>query len=115
MFTNREDLAWVAGFFDGEGSFSLRKQCGKYSARMAVAQVDPEVLEKCRRVTGLGKVYGPYQFKSRAGSKCQPIYIWQATAFESVQALLAMLWAWLGTKKREQARRVLQLHGKIHD
>ena len=112
MFTNREDLAWAAGFFDGEGCFYARKQHGKYYATMETDQVDPEVLAKCQRITGLGKVKGPYK---QGNVKHQDQWRWQTLGFAHTQALVAMLWTWLGTKKRNQATRVLQLHGKPHE
>ena len=115
MFSNREELAWVAGFFDGEGCCTFKTNGNKngYERKYAiitVSQVDPEVLEKCRRITGLGQVGGQYKPKQ---PNCQPSYRWRIQKFEEVQACIAMIWEWLGTKKREQAKRVLSLHGKL--
>ena len=115
MERKREDLAWVAGFFDGEGCITPRKYHPKsggpstYYAQMCTVQNSLEVLEKCKRVTGIGHISGPQQ---KLFLKGKTRYQWQANGFEQIQALLAMMWEWLGTKKREQAIRVLALHGQ---
>ena len=56
-----EDVAWCAGFFEGEGhiSFTVRKRDNASWLSIAVAQVHREPLDKFAEVLG-GKVYGPY-------------------------------------------------------
>lgn len=111
MFTNREDLAWVSGFFDGEGCFTIRQnKYGKQYAMVTVSQVHREVLEKCQRITGLGTIGGPYQAKQ---PNRQPSYRWRMYNFEQVQALLAMMWPWLGSVKRKQAVYTLNRDGSF--
>jgi len=53
-------------------------------------------------VVEVGRTYGPY---TRSGVK--PLYCWQAYTFEHVQALVAMLWPWLGERRRKRAVEVL--------
>jgi hypothetical protein len=99
---NREELAWAAGFFDGEGSTSLRQIKGGYSGlTLDIGQKDREVLDRFQAaVGGLGKVYfNP----SRPASP----YSFTTGRFETIQAILAMLWPFLGTLKRAQAFRAL--------
>lgn len=102
---NREDLAWAAGFFDGEGSTSAIKRTwgnpprSKSYVRMSIRQkaVNREVLDKFCRITGLGKV------GSSVETACGPMHHWYLQRYEHCQALLAMLWPWLGTAKKQQA------------
>lgn len=105
---NIHELAWSAGFFDGEGSTTLAKgegkggpflhlsvtQCGKYAKHQLIR------LQKA--LQGIGQIYGPYQ---RANRKEE--YYWKATSFEHAQAAVAMLWRFLGPQKREQAKEAL--------
>jgi hypothetical protein len=102
----REDLAWLAGFFDGEGCCRSYVNHGRYSIQISVTQAHPEVLERCKRITGLGSVVGPYPTKNK------PLYYWRIYGFEKVQAVIALMWDWLGTQKREQAEEALSLEGK---
>lgn len=108
MHINREDLAWAAGFFDGEGSTLLTKNHGKYYARLSVTQCHQEVLQKFQRIVNLGQIAGPHVMKQ---SQRKDMYYWYVCGFEQTQAVIAFLWEWLGTEKREQAKRVLALHG----
>lgn len=54
------DLAWAAGFFDGEGSVNIKSQGKTVVLSVHVAQVDRRPLDKLVRCFG-GKVYGPYK------------------------------------------------------
>jgi hypothetical protein len=97
---DREELAWAAGFFDGEGCFSFTTKAGYGAA--AIGQVDRAPLERFQAaVGGLGKIYGPY-FKIYPGRGIGAKY-----RREHVQAVVAMLWFKLGPSKKEQATRVL--------
>lgn len=96
----REQLAWAAGFYDGEGCCSFSN--GKRAYRVSIVQIDPEVLLKFQAaVLGIGTLQGPYKTASMGNSRPR----WQYTATGAdAQAVIAMLWPWLGTVKREQAR-----------
>jgi hypothetical protein len=106
MFTTREDLSWAAGIVDGEGCFSTNKTRIHFSVAQSSRDGIPEILLKLKRVTGLGRIYGPFKDKR---TNRQPNYQWQVDGPEKVQAFLAMVWEWLGTIKREQAVHVLQV------
>ncbi len=54
-------LDWVAGFFDGEGSVGLWKNNTAKRLRAAIAQNDRKLLDEVVRITGLGRVNGPYK------------------------------------------------------
>ena len=51
----------------------------------------------------MGKIYGPYETKATDGYTRKPHYFFRAHGNERVQAILAMLWPWLGSTKRRQA------------
>ncbi len=97
---DREALAWAAGFFDGEGSTYLDPR-----PRLQVVQNDDEVLLRfAAAIGGLGKLGGGTKVYGRAK---KPIYTHRVTGWRDVQAVVAMLWPFLSTQKREQAVRVL--------
>lgn len=99
----REELAWAAGFFDGEGCTSAQK----YTATLSIAQkaTNAEVIHRFRAAVGFGKIYGPYTNSAKSSDISIRYHV---TSFEQVQAVIAMLWAWLGTAKKAQYIRVLQ-------
>jgi hypothetical protein len=98
---NREELAWAAGFFDGEGYVGGEQQEGR-SVRLViqVAQADPRPLERLCAALG-GNVHGPYERGNR------PYWVLVIGTFEQAQNAVALLWGWLSEPKRDQVRRAM--------
>lgn len=98
---DREELAWAAGFFDGEGHVrcSLVQEKQYPLLRVEVAQRDPQVLERFQRVIGCGRIYAI----NRKPPK-NSYYNWHVGRFEHAQAVIALLWTWLSPVKRKQAK-----------
>jgi hypothetical protein len=84
------DVAWAAGFFDGEG-WTNRSGRG-VQARINQAGVDgvPEVLSKFQRIIGVGRIRGPTVKDGR-----KPIYWWEATSRPDVRHLADSIGPWL--------------------
>lgn len=108
------EVAWAAGFFDGEGSvFVTRKRNVKRTGReglvdvntvgISVCQVDRRPLDRFRAVVGGPNVRGPYKPKTANSNE---YYRWQAEGRPSVHRVLVILWPYLSEPKKEQARRV---------
>ncbi len=99
---DREQLAWAAGFFDGEGHTNTKT---RKNPSLSIAQVDVRLLQRFQRaVLDLGHINGPYKYTPRQ----QPHYQWNTHKREHVQAVIVMLWEWLGQYKRDQAMKALQ-------
>lgn len=103
------ELAWVAGFFDGEGYIGANGVPGRRTIEISIAQASagelPTTLSRVARVMGVGSLRGPRMLPN-PWSKL-PQYVWCANAFEDVQVATATLWRWLGPVKRAQAREAL--------
>lgn len=103
-------LAWAAGFADGEGCFSRNSAVLK-QPKFIVGQKDPELLFKLHGILGVGKVYGPYRRHDArlpdGRITWREMSEYSVATFEGVQAVLAMLWPWLGETKRRRAIEVL--------
>ena len=104
---NTHELAWAAGFFDGEGHSgnvsSTRRDDGLTTKRfyISVTQIDLAVLERFRvAVDGRSRVYGPYQAKGPR----KPYWVFQTSSFQDSQQIIAKLWKWLSPVKRAQAK-----------
>jgi hypothetical protein len=96
-------IAWAAGFFDGEGStiaYLPNKKSRYQRLQAAVPQSGhggdvPEVLQRFRTAAlGMGTIAGPNEYG---------IYLWKAQGLEETQATIALLWRFLGDVKRSQA------------
>lgn len=121
MNIDREHLAWAAGFFDGEGTTCTAVRTGRtyfrvrdgaqsvYPQRgivMAVSQAGqygPELLYRFQLAVGRGKVHN---MTTRIGNAQS--YAWRTAKFTDVQAVVALLWTWLGPAKRLQAEIALR-------
>lgn len=94
---NREELAWAAGFFDGDGCFHCGSRITNERQRAHILaiidQKDPQVLKKFKNAVSFGRINGPNK-----------IGMWRYSIanFEGFQAVGAMLWAFLSPIKREQ-------------
>jgi len=107
---NTHDLAWAAGFFDGEGSFlaSVTDRTRVINASIPQATADgvPEVLLRFQRVTSLGRIGGPRA--ARGPWSRLPQYRWELAGLRELQELRELLWPWLGEVKRTQADEAFQ-------
>jgi len=102
---SKAQAAWCAGIFEGEGSFSYHS--GKFGRRVMARMTmsDKDVVNRFAELVGVGKVYGPFRWK--IGTK--DMWTWQVTSFENVQHVIAILWRWLGIRRRARASEVLTL------
>ena len=106
-----ELLSWAGGLYDGEGSASVsphRTHEGHFSPEVAVTQsgrTRPQVLERLRDIVGCGRIYGPY---TQEGATL-PVFRWKAAAIADVEHSLYVFAPWIGSVKREQARKVLRI------
>lgn len=109
---NTHELAWAAGFFDGEGYIhtSHRKRNNIAQRRVYstfavdVRQVDRRVLDRFQAAVGVGKVRGPYK---QTNPNAKPAFTFSVGKFEEVQHVIACLWNWLSPVKRAQCKTAL--------
>ncbi len=111
--TMSEELAWAAGFFDGEGSTYLLKHRthANYFAPVVDVPQSSEVgiaVELTRfqaAVGGRGSISGPRQDTSTQ----KPYHRWRAGAKADVALILHLLWPFIGDVKRAQAIAVMKV------
>src|SRR5258705_9657713 len=94
---DRHELAWAAGFFDGEG-WANRSGRG---VQARINQSDnagmPDVLTRFQRVIGVGRVHGPVREEGR-----RDLYYWDATSRGDVETVAKAIWPCLGDVKRAE-------------
>lgn len=114
FYWNKEQLAWVAGLIEGEGTIRLHKTrpstarpgvtYGYPSVR--VDMTDEDVLRKAHEWTGLGYISGPWKYGTKPTNK--PFWVWAVQRKDEAITLIAAIWPYLGQRRREQARAVLR-------
>ena len=98
------ELAWAAGFFDGEGSTMLKHRRSGHWCRveMSISQTEPTTLHRFKQAVGEGRVHGPYP-NSNGHS---PRWFWSTEGALRCADVLEKLWPYLSAPKRAQAEAV---------
>ena len=89
------ELAWAAGFFDGEGTTSYFRSKNWYGPRMSITQKGRIPLDRFLAAVGVGKIY---IIRKRNGQ-----YSWNCQTKEGVHNVLNKLWPYLCEVKKKQA------------
>jgi hypothetical protein len=85
VLVDREELAWAAGFFDGEGCFSY-SEAGQYVC-ISITQSERHPLDRFCEAVGTGKVHGPYRQHQRDRWSKKPQYVFRSNGHDAVQAI----------------------------
>lgn len=103
----KEDLAWSAGLFEGEGCFTLSKSGNNQTPQAVVASTDLDVLEKFQEVVGFGSIREVDSKRKFTKPHHKTRYDWGARSFEMFQALVALLWPHLCSRRKQRATEIL--------
>jgi hypothetical protein len=101
------EIAWAAGFFDGEGS-SFAVGPGK-RLQMKVNQVDPRPLLRFQAAVG-GDVRGPYK---KPNPNSNDYWNWQPS-LRKAHEVYALLRPYLSPPKIQQAEKVIEGELDLH-
>lgn len=108
---DKQELAWAAGFFDGEGCFSVDLSANRrLNPRAKINQVDPEVLHRFHAAVGYGKIRINYTLAMQNNSNHQSQWQWYCQKNEEVLAVYFALFPYLGTVKRVQGARMMDAY-----
>jgi len=105
------EAAWLAGFFDGEGSISEFKGGRDYKYRtwkLSAPNTNRQSLEKCKTVTGVGGICVKYEKTKRR----KKLWQWQLSAQRDIQKILLQMLPYLVIKKKK-AKRFLKMFREI--
>jgi hypothetical protein len=92
-----EQIAWAAGFFEGEGGVYV----GARTVKLCVVQADREPLERFRAIFG---VEGNILSKRPNPPGKKTMYAYYVQRRDQVEVVVEQMWPWLGPRKREQIR-----------
>ncbi|MCJ7631753.1 hypothetical protein MUP77_05065 [Candidatus Bathyarchaeota archaeon] len=101
MKLRQEELAWLAGIIDGEGTIgaSFEKPKGYASTYLVlyvrVSNTKKEIVEECKRISQVGNI----QFVKAKNSRWNDWYFWTAKCHNAVK-ILKELEPYILTKKR---------------
>jgi hypothetical protein len=111
IYVDKTDIAWAAGFFDGEGCIRINKTKNQYILQIFVRQVDPKPIYKFQGVFSVGAIN--YREKSvDTNENARPIYTWSTAAGTAVQ-VLKLMYPYL-ISKNEQADLAIEFQSTVH-
>lgn len=95
---------WIAGVYEGEGSITQNKS----GLTLSVSSTDRDVVEKLYKLSGVGRLQGPY-FRSEANLKKQPvnikpIYRWAVYRKNDIQYVIKGVYELLCSRRQKQLR-----------
>lgn len=98
------EVAWAAGFFDGEGCVSLHDNRGYSILTLHVSQTELTILERFQHAIGdFGNIYGPRQHKAIKNIS-KPSWDWQCSRREHIEIIIDTLRPFLHHTKLTQAQ-----------
>ena len=98
----KSEIAWATGLFEGEGCFYFSGGSRQRLANAGLAMTDEDVVIKFGNVVGFGNISGP----TKRGSN-KPVWLWNAAAFEYFQQLVCYFWSYLGIRRKNKVKEVL--------
>lgn len=98
--SRKVELAWAAGFYDGEGTICFT--CSKQLS-IIIGQVEKEPLLHFRRAVGAGKVAGPYKKKKPQ----RPMFFYRLQTSKHVIEVMDILWPFMSPFRKRQARNAI--------
>lgn len=112
----RENLAWMAGLFEGEGYVQgrpktyTRKDGRAFTSvgfRLAISMTDEDIMRRFHSLAGVGRLNGPRLSPSMARKNMKPLWDFCANGAEGYALMIALL-PWLGGRRREQVAQAIQ-------
>jgi hypothetical protein len=98
-----QDIHWVAGLLEGEGSFLMRKNRGyRGSIAIALQMTDEDVIQKAASLLR-GKVYGPHGPYGQSKKVTWQVVIFGKSAAEWMMTLYPLM----GKRRRERIEELL--------
>lgn len=112
-----EEIAWAAGFYEGEGSIwggypkynngpNNRGRRRTPTFKISIVQVDQEPLLKFQKIFPFAALRGPYRHRN---PNHRPYWKLDIDGFEKTLAVFEAIQPWLSGRRRSQAQRVLGL------
>ena len=103
MASRHAEIAWAAGIFEGEGSFSTHAVYSKTYPRASVEMNDEDVVRRYHEIVGVGT------FLQRKRPDLRYISVVQDIA--GFRALVDLLSPWLGARRQAKAQQIIETLG----
>lgn len=101
----KEDAAYLAGLYDGEGciGYRIRRSDGYPTVSLDVCMTDSKAVDWAQSATGCGKVY----FKKVNRGNRRDVYYWKVTSLDQIAWILKQCRPYMKTKFAEASAMIL--------
>lgn len=99
-----ENIAWVAGIIEGEGSFHYTE---KTARRLRIRMTDKDVLDKIKSILKIGTLHGPYKKKNPKHKDAWEFSVCRRK--ELIEICNAIL-PWMCKRRTSKIRYILEEH-----
>ena len=104
-FMHKIELAWAAGFWDGEGCLTtVDNGKGNRYPQINISQAHPEVLVRFHKAMGVGAIHGPYETKKENWSE---MYYYRVSHRQDQEIVIENLYDRVCSVKRQQIDRIM--------
>lgn len=102
------DWVWLTGIYEGEGSLTRNGKRTGHGMQLTVTMKDEDIIRRLLSISGRGSLEGPYV---RSNPNWSPMWRWAVRKRDDIFYILSGMWEYLGTRRREQAVKVLDAAG----
>ena len=101
-----EDIAWVAGIFEADGSLYVDKngKGGTAFPCLAIGMTDEDTIQKLKTTIGVGDVQGPYP---GATDNRKPYWRYRLRNKDAVEKLCELMLPWLSKRRTAKVHEIL--------
>jgi len=111
------EIAWAAGFFEGEGYFSPNIRQLKDGPRvyptMGLKNTDREMLERFHRIIGVGIIRPAYIGSQKRRAHHKDAWRWRVTNRTDAEHVLRLLKPWLSPRRLARATEIFDDRGDL--
>jgi hypothetical protein len=109
----QNDIAWIAGYLEGEGSFTVRWETSSANHRYPTiyaccGSTDEDLIRRLHSLCG-GSVYGPTPKYAPYGRRIKDRWDWRLPRNCGLRALLEALLPYMGSRRTAKIRYCLDL------
>jgi hypothetical protein len=102
----REDLAWVAGVFEGEGTIRVRRR--NYGAQVSIRMDYEDVIRRIHEIMDFGNFYVLNERRKRKGAEVVAVqYNYQIASAEHVIRFPTAVLPWLSVRRKAVAEEAI--------
>lgn len=99
------DLAWLAGWLEGEGTFGFQQVNGVVYPKLAAASTDHDTLERAQAITGVGRIMNITKQKPHHKQS----WIWNVYRCNDVLALMQAIEPLMMSRRQARIHEVIEL------